>query len=503
VPAKGGFQSGFPANDERCDLLGTGNASLDVLLGGGIPIRNAVIVAGDPGTGKTVLCSQIAFANAARGGKTVLATVTSEPHDKLVHALRAFAFFDAGRIGEDIYLLSAYPWLLKGPREARDGLLKAVRERKAQLLFIDGLRAVRDLWQDESKVRSFLYELNVGLAQVGAVGLFTTEYPLHRLLELPEATTVDGIVSLAMRAQGEGVVRRAQVVKLRGRPHLTGQHVMRIDSRGVEITPRLEAVTRPNADFEPSSERVGFGLPELDRLLGGGVYRQTTTIIAGGTGVGKTLLSLYFAESGARAGEPSLFVSLSEPTKVLVQRARRVGLDLAGQLESGRLTLDFCPAIEAEADHLAEYLLRRVEQLGARRLVLDGLSLLEDTLSRHGERTRPFLMALTARLREAGVTTVFVKQVPKVAGPELDFSDSAISILAENVLLLRHLELRGRLRRTLSALKMHDSDYDQNLREFELGSTGLRVLDPIASIERLHTGAAAPARADGHDGRAE
>lgn len=486
-------------HDDR-ELIPTDIPSLDLLLAGGIPRRQSLIITGNPGTGKTILGSQVAFALAARGIPVVLATVTSEPHDKLVNELRGFSFFQPERIGEEIFLLSAYPWLQKGPREAKEGLMKMVRERRAGVLFIDGMRGVRDLWQDEARMRDFLYEMNVGLAQCDAIGLFTTEYPLEKLLDYPEATTVDGIVSLTARAYGERIVRRAHVAKLRGRPHLTGQHVMHITSSGIQITPRLESVTRAIA-FKPPEERIGFGLPELDRLMAGGLFRETTTIMAGSTGIGKSLLSLHFAASGARDGERSLFFSFHETGPRLAQRARRIGLELEPLMTSGNLAIHHMLPMEAEADDLAAEILRAVERHQARRLVVDGLANLEESLIGHTERARTFLQALILRLRAAHTTSIFIKEMSTVTGPELDFSDSPVSILAENVIFLRHLELRGRLHRMISILKMHDSESDPNLREFVISRDGLRVLEPIHSAEGLLTGIGRPTYYRGEEER--
>src|SRR5690349_14066644 len=100
-------------------IISTGVPSLDLLLGGGIPLRQAVIVTGDPGTGKTILCSQIAFAQAAQGQRVVLATVASESQDKLIEELSGFDFFSPQRISNEIFVVSAYPWLQKGPKEAK------------------------------------------------------------------------------------------------------------------------------------------------------------------------------------------------------------------------------------------------------------------------------------------------------------------------------------------------------------------------------------------------
>ncbi|MFY0583484.1 RAD55 family ATPase [Cystobacter fuscus] len=183
-------------------VFSSGIPSFDLLLGGGIPRRQSIIITGNPGCGKTILCGQMAFHTAARGISVVVATVTSEPHDKLVQALSGFSFFERGLLGDKLFLMSAYASLKKGAREARDILLHTVRERGAKLLFIDGLRSIRDLWQDEAKLREFLYELGIGLAAMDCIGLFTTEYALEKLLALPEATTVDGIVALDVLRQG-------------------------------------------------------------------------------------------------------------------------------------------------------------------------------------------------------------------------------------------------------------------------------------------------------------
>jgi circadian clock protein KaiC len=102
------------------------------------------------------------------------------------------------------------------------------------------------------------------------------------------------------------------------------------------------------------------------------------------------------------------------------------------------------------------------------------------------------LSALMIQLRELGVTTIFIKEVPKITGPELDFSDTPISVTAENMVFLRHIELDGRLRRILSVLKMRESGYDPHVHEFEISPRGLRVLGPIPGVEGLLTGTVRP-----------
>ncbi|RKI51402.1 circadian clock protein KaiC [Corallococcus sp. AB049A] len=472
-------------------LFQSGIPSFDVLLGGGIPPRQSFIVTGTPGSGKTVLCSQVAFSAAARGVPVVVVTVTSEPHDKLMESLSSFSFFQPDLLGEKLFLISAYSALKRGPKEARELILQTVRERGAAMLFIDGLRSIRDLWQDEARLREFLYELGIGLAASNCIGLFTTEYPLGRLMELPEATTVDGIVALSIQPQGSRRVRRVEVVKLRGRPHLTGEHTMLMSESGVEFIPRLEAVPLHLRDEPPTLKRMAFGLPELDALMHGGLPELSTTMLAGSMGIGKTLVALHFAADGARQGQKSLFVSYFDAPAMLQARAQRVGLDVTPLLNDGRLTLRYLPPTEVEADELIRDLLDQVDALGVKRLVLDGLTELELSIL-DPVRRRTFLSSLAMRLRMRGVTTVFTREVSKIVGTELDFNDAPVASLGENLLLLRYVELHGQMHRLLSVLKMRDSEYSADMREFQIQDTGVKVLAPMRSAVGLLTGQARP-----------
>jgi circadian clock protein KaiC len=468
-------------------LLDTGIPLLNLLLGGGIPQRHLVIVTGDPGTGKTVLCSQIAFAQAKMQRNVVVATLASEAQDKLIAELRGFSFFDPDCIGEELFLVSAYPWVQRGPKEAKELLLRTMKERKASMLFIDGLRSIRDLWQNEAKLRDFLYELNVGLSQYNAVGLITTEYPLRKLMDYPEATTVDGLISLSALRFGGRIVRRIQVAKLRGRGHLTGEHVMHIGADGISIVPRLEETTNVDATFVPSQARAEFGLADLDGVLHGGLPVMSTTLLAGSTGVGKTLLGAHFVATGARHGQRGMLVSYSEPVSRLAARAKGIALDLGPLVRDGSLLLEYHAPINSEADDLVTSILDQVKRHRVERLVVDGIGEIEQgTLEQ--ERVRGLLSSLMIQLRQLGVTTIFIKEVPKITGPELDFSDTPISVTAENVLFLRHIELDGELRRILSVLKMRESGYDPHVHEFVISQKGLRVLGPIVGVDGLLTG---------------
>ena len=473
------------------ELVETGVPGFDVLLGGGIPCRQALAIVGNPGSGKTVLASQVAFTMARKGKCVVMGTLTSEPHLKLMDDLRGFGFFDESKIGTHIFLHSAYAALKKGPKELKEMLLGSVREHKASILCLDGLRAVRELWCDEAKLREFLYELGVGLASMNCVAVYTSEYPIARLMDLPEATTVDGIVSLSVRPFGAQRLRRAEIVKLRGRNHLRGEHSMRIDDTGINMIPRLENLDLGETRKSKIDDglRTTFGLSELDKLLHGGLPRASTTTIVGATGVGKTLLALNFCAAGAMAGERTMFFSFNEHPDHLVRRSKTIGLDIDGLVRSGKLVMRHELPIELDVDDWAVSLLKELRDLQADRLVVDSLGdLLHAVVDQN--RSHNFLVALVEQLRRLGITTVFTKEIPKVSGAELDFSEAPMPVAGENLLLLRHVELSGKIHRVMSTLKMRSSPHDWHVREFIIDGGGFRVLEPVESVDGLLLGSA-------------
>jgi circadian clock protein KaiC len=321
--------------------------------------------------------------------------------------------------------------------------------------------------------------------------LLSTEYPLSKLMEYPEATTVDGIVALSALRFGGRLARRVQVAKLRGRAHLTGEHLLQISREGIEIFPRIEETTVADQDFTPGSHRCEFGLPELDKIVNGGLPAMSTTLMAGSTGVGKTLLATNFIATGAVKGEPGLLINYTEPVGRLVARAKGVSIDIAPLLKAGTMHVRYRAPTNVEGDELVAEILDGVERYGIRRLVVDGVGELEETILEK-QRARAMLTALVVRLRDMGVTALFVKEVSKLAGPEVDFSDTPLTIAAENMLFLRQVELRGRLHRVASVLKMRESGYDPYVREFEITPQGVRVLAPFDSAEGLLTGVARP-----------
>jgi circadian clock protein KaiC len=472
-------------------LLETGIPNLDRVLGGGIRRRSTVMVIGAPGTGKTIMAQQLVFHAAGRGAVTLYLTGYSETHAKLLEHNRSLRFFDPERIGREIQFGSLTDLLREGAEATEAAIVSTARTQQATLVVLDGFRSMRGILAHDEEIAHFLYSLGAKLAVLGATTLVLVEGDPDEPGRYPELTVCDAILALRRERQGTRYRRVLDVVKVRGAAYLGGMHPFILDASGLTLYPRFESVVVP---LEPAwhGGRAGFGLPEVDALLGGGLTVGTTTLVAGSPGVGKTLLGLHFVAAGVRANEPALFLGFMENTVQLREKARMFGLDLVAAEAAGLARLVVLPGYDLEADRAADLLRREVEQRGVRRVVIDSAADLERGMA-DDTRKAEFFSALVAYLRGHDVTTYITLDLNTIVGPALEFIGTPLSVLAENLLVMRYTEHRGRLRRLLLVLKMRYSDYDRTVHEYTItAGRGVELLGPAPAGAGLLTGLTQP-----------
>jgi circadian clock protein KaiC len=474
-------------NRRPLERMTTGSAAFDRLLGGGLPVRSVNVIAGEPGAGKTLFALQMLFHQARLGKKALYFTTLSEPSLKLVNYMQQFSFFEERFIDHEIVLPDLGSVLRrKGVEATLAEITSRVEREEPAIVVIDSFKAIRDILGDSSAVRTFVYDLAVHTATWGATSLFVGEYTEDEIADHSEFAIADGILRFTNRREELTTVREIEVLKLRGTAHGTGRHFFEISSDGLRFFPRVQSPDALPAEPVPFTERVATGVHGLDAMLGGGLPRASATVFQGGTGTGKTLLGLQFLLEGTKRGEPGVLFTLEETPDQLRGIARGFGWDLRPLEERGLLSLSYVSPVELSTDWFLDRARQQVEQLGARRAVLDSLtSMALGVVSER--RFKELVYAFTKHFRALGVTLNMNMEVAELLG-SAQLSGYGISFAADNVVQLKYIELDGRLERGISVLKVRGVRHSTDVRKMSLEAGGVEIGSPFKGLRGVLTG---------------
>jgi circadian clock protein KaiC len=268
------------------------------------------------------------------------------------------------------------------------------------------------------------------------------------------------------------------VLKMRGADTALGRHSFRIDRRGLAVFRRLET-TLPD-HVAPLEGRAGFGLDELDAMLGGGIPIGDASVLLGPSGVGKTMLALHFMAAGLERGERCLHISFQETEDQLLEKTEALGWDLTDAVRD-RLIVHHVPPVELDLDEVGALVRDELGRGGVKRVVVDSLAELAFA-ARETERFPAYVWTLGGFARSAGATTLFTNEMAAL-GRSVDVS--GLSFLFNNVLFLRYVEVGAELRRGVNVIKMRRSDHEKGIRDFRVGPGGIVVGDPLESVSGL------------------
>lgn len=458
----------------QAERVPTGVAGLDAILCGGLLRGSACILQGTPGAGKTILANQIAFHRAAQGEKVLYFTLLSESHALLLTHLAAFPFVDRGLIPDRLLYVSGYPVL---DAEGPDGLLRLIareiRRHSARFVVLDGLFVVHDAIGSEREFRRFVHELQ-GLSHLQNCTLLILTNQVRRASD-PEYTMVDGWIELGDQIIDARAVRELHVRKLRGGAVLRGRHRFRITDSGIQVFPRLETVAVAPQTGGAEAGRLGSGVAELDRMLCGGLPADSTTLLLGPPGGGKTTLGLHFLAQSSREA-PGLLFGFYETPERLRAKAATIGIDLDRRIADGAVEILWQAEFETSIDELGHRLLAAVRRRGTKRLFVDGIGGFREALV-HPGRLHAYMTALSQTLRALGVTVIFSQESPQLFRTE-DLRIEEISPIIENIFLMRYVQDEDRIRKRFSILKVRDSDFDPFAVEYAIGAGGIAFAKP-------------------------
>jgi circadian clock protein KaiC len=474
------------------DLVKTGIHGLDDILLGGIPRGNVVVVAGSPGTGKTTLGIEFIYHGAREFDEPGVIVTFEVSAEKLVRDAAQFGWDlrELERQGRLKIIATTRRVFQQEVQEPESLLLSEAAKIGARRIFVDGLAGMAR--NANGDARELFHILVEALHREGVTAMFALDAPADRAAvgAMPEDFIADTIIRLSLEPVRRAVVRSIQVVKSRGQEYLLGAHSFRVvNGRGLEIYRRAQAVHEGARAQQGSATdvtaRVRTGIDGLDELLNGGYFVGSTTLVAGISGVGKTVMGLQFLSDGARREERGLMVTLDEPQDRMIRNAATIGIDLPREIDRGMINIWYQSPQEMEPDrHFAE-LDARVQRFKPRRIVVDSLAGYGSMIS-PAVHMKDFLHAVVELLREWQITAVFNHENPEMLGMSTMTGVMEISSLIDNILLLNWVELGDTFRLGLTIAKARAMPTTRTTYECEIiNGQGMRVLPravPVPSV---------------------
>jgi circadian clock protein KaiC len=459
----------------------TGVRGFDEILGGGIPEFSFNIIAGTPGCGKTTLAHQIIFANATAKKPALYFTVLGEPALKMLRYQQQFSFFDDAKLGKAIRFINLADTLLEGDLKAvLDEIIKQVMAANPSIVVVDSFRTVVRKAQataSEIEMQGFIQGLAQFLTSWQATTFLVGEYSHEEMRDNPIFTIADGLIWLWQVTERNSVVRKLQIVKLRGQASVPGLHTVRISDQGLQAFSRTLGLVGKKS--RPATRRrLSIGIPELDTMLGGGILEGDSLLVAGPSGTGKSALGTQFINEGLRKGEPGIIAIFEERPRQYTERAAGFGLDLKTPEAEGKLEILYLRPLDLSVDETMQEILDAVERIGAKRLVIDSLAGLEMALA-PGFRMdfRESLYRMIGALTGAGITILSTVEVEDNF-TSMPFSHYTISFLTDEIIRMRCVEIDGQMRKVMVVVKMRGGNHSKDIREYIITDKGVVVIHP-------------------------
>ena len=475
----------------------TGIKELDDALLGGLPSDATVLLAGNSGTGKTVLATQWLFNGYREHNEPGLYISLTEPVAKALKNAKKMEFFNKEYINPLQIYFTDLRGILQGldlekkefTREDIQVTVDAIRnmaeQSGAKRIVLDSVTAMAYRLRDKGLIREFIFSLGTLLSQLDANVLLTSEvvdggYSVFGVEEFIS----DGIIKLEVeREDNKEPVRKLSIIKMRGTSYLGYPLSYRITGAGIVLFPHF---TR-SLSHSIVEERVTTGIGGLEQMTGGGYLKGSTILLTGASGTGKSLIAMQYIVDGISRGEKCMYVSFEESHDQLVRNAKSFGWDLVSYEREGLLTI-----INAypEQRYLEEHFTaihEAAEQLQPKRIVIDSLSSLGNVYQEGA--VYDFAGRLSSYMKEKNITTIYTLASETLMGAG-SISNAGLSIISDHIIMLRYIEIKSELKHGLLILKMRGTKHDKKLREISFSSNGLAVLTEFKGYENILSGSA-------------
>ena len=476
--------------------LPTGVPGLDEILGGGLPEYSFNIIAGAPGCGKTTLAHQIMFATATPERPALYFTVLGEPAIKMLRYQQQFRFFDLAKLNTAVRFINLSEVVLEKDLDAvLAEIVKEVAALSPGVVVVDSFRTVvRKVGggTGEAELQAFIQRLALHLTSWQATTFLIGEYTDGEIRDNPVFTVADGLFWLYQHVERNSIVRKLQVMKLRGQESVPGLHTFRITDAGLQCFPRTFGLSQASNRIR-GGRRLSSGIREFDALMGGGIPEGDSLLLAGPSGSGKSVLASQFIAEGLRHGEPGVIAIFEELPAAYSRSGPPTSAWTSTRAQKdGTLKIIYLRPLDLSVDETVHAVIQAVKGLGAKRVVLDSLVGFEMALApdfRH--EFRESLYRMIGALTRLGVTVLSTVEIEENF-TSMGLSNFAISFLAEDIVRLRYVSINGQLRKMMLVVKMRGSEHSIDMWEYVITPKGVVVGERLRGYRGLTSGIPGP-----------
>jgi circadian clock protein KaiC len=476
-------------HNKKSNLIQTGVAGLDEVLGGGLAPNRLYLIEGDPGSGKTTLSLQILFQGVSCGERCMYVTLSetadelragAKSHGWTLEGIDVIEIIESGETAKPEGRYTMYRPSEVELGETTKAVFAEAERAKPSRLVIDSLSEFRLLSENPLRYRRQILSLKQHFARQGCTVFFIDDRTGNDNKQLH--SLAHGVISLDRQTSEYGNIRRRlQISKMRGRAFREGYHDFTIRRGGIEVFPRLVAAEHRAAHEGPP---VQSGIASMDAMLGGGLALGTSSLILGAAGTGKSSLAAQYASRAVQRGEHAAIFLFDESVATFVFRTAGLGIDIRKYVDSGQILLRQVDPAELPPGEFAHALRATVENNKTRLVVIDSLNGYLNAMP-----SDRFLMLhlheLLSFLGHRGVTTLMTMTQHGMVGATGTPLD--VSYVADTVILLRYFEAFGEVRQAISVIKKRTGRHEHTVREIRIDD-GLHVGEPLREFRGVLSG---------------